>query len=67
LVNNGRAETKTTRIIAKHRLEDPAFREKLSSLGATPVGGTPEEFGTILKIENAKWGKAIKDADIRVE
>ena len=48
-------------------LEDPTFREKLSSLGATPVGGTPEEFGELLKRENAKWAKAIKDADIRVE
>ena len=43
-------------------LEVPAFREKLSNLGATPVGGTPEKFGEILKRENAKWAKAIKDA-----
>jgi tripartite-type tricarboxylate transporter receptor subunit TctC len=48
-------------------LEDPTFREKLSSMGATPVGGTPEQFGEILKVENAKWAKAIKDADIHVE
>ena len=48
-------------------LENPAFREKLSSLGAIPVGGTPEEFGDILKLENAKWAKAIKDANIRLE
>jgi len=48
-------------------LEDPTFREKLSGMGATPVGGTPEEFGDILKVENAKWAKAIKDADIHLE
>ena len=48
-------------------LENPAFREKLSGLGATPVGGTPEEFGEILKRENAKWAKAIKDANIRLD
>lgn len=48
-------------------LEVPAFREKLSNLGATPVGGTPEKFGEILKRENAKWAKAIKDANIRIE
>ena len=48
-------------------MEAPAFREKLTNMGATPVGGTPEEFGEILKRENAKWAKAIKDADIRVE
>jgi len=48
-------------------LEDPAFREKLAGLGAIPVGGTPQEFGSMLKVENAKWGKAIKDADIHLE
>ena len=48
-------------------LEDQAFRDKLASLGAIPVGGTPEEFGDILKVENAKWAKAIKDGNIRLE
>lgn len=48
-------------------LEDATFREKLSSMGATPVGGTPEAFGAILKVENAKWAKAIKDGNIRLE
>jgi len=48
-------------------LEDPKFREKLAGLGATPVGGTPQEFGELLKRENAKWAKAIKDANIHLE
>jgi tripartite-type tricarboxylate transporter receptor subunit TctC len=48
-------------------LEAPDFREKLTGMGATPVGGTPEEFGAILTKENAKWAKAIKDANIRIE
>jgi tripartite-type tricarboxylate transporter receptor subunit TctC len=48
-------------------LDDPAFREKLSSMGATPVGGSPEEFGAILVKENAKWAKAIKDANIQIQ
>ena len=48
-------------------LENQGFRDKLAGLGATPVGGTPEEFGAMLKVENAKWGKAIKDANIRLE
>ncbi|HET7730319.1 MAG TPA: tripartite tricarboxylate transporter substrate binding protein [Usitatibacter sp.] len=48
-------------------LENPAFRDKLIGMGATPVGGTPEEFGEILKRENAKWAKAIKDANIRID
>jgi tripartite-type tricarboxylate transporter receptor subunit TctC len=48
-------------------LETQAFRDKLTGMGATPVGGTPEQFGEILKRENAKWAKAIKDANIRLE
>jgi tripartite-type tricarboxylate transporter receptor subunit TctC len=48
-------------------LEDATFREKLAGLGATPVGGTPQAFGQMLKVENAKWAKAIKDANIRLE
>lgn len=48
-------------------LEAPAFRDKLTGMGATPVGGTPEEFGAMLQKENAKWAKAIKDANIRIE
>ena len=48
-------------------LETPTFREKLAGMGATPVGGTPEAFGEILRRENAKWAKAIKDASIRID
>jgi tripartite-type tricarboxylate transporter receptor subunit TctC len=48
-------------------MESPAFREQLTNLGATPVGGTPEQFGEILQRENAKWAKAIKDANISIE
>ena len=44
-----------------------AFRDKLTGMGATPVGGTPEEFGAILVKENAKWAKAIKDANIKIQ
>lgn len=48
-------------------LDDPAFREKLSGMGATPVGGSPEDFGRTLQRENAKWAKAIKDAGIAIQ
>jgi tripartite-type tricarboxylate transporter receptor subunit TctC len=48
-------------------LETPQFRDKLAGLGATPVGGSPEQFGELLRRENAKWAKAIKDAGIKIE
>ena len=42
-------------------------REKLAGLGAEPMGNTPAEFAAMIKLEAAKWGKIVKDANIRVE
>lgn len=36
-------------------------RERLFSIGAEPVGNTPEQFGGYLRSEIAKWAKVIKD------
>jgi tripartite-type tricarboxylate transporter receptor subunit TctC len=41
-------------------------KDKLSALGADPVGGTPEEFAQRLKNENARWGAAIRKAGIKL-
>ena len=48
-------------------LETSEFRDRLAGMGATPVGGSPEAFGELLRRENAKWAKAIKDAGIKLE
>lgn len=45
----------------------PAFREKFESQGILPVGNTPEEAAAFLKDEVAKWGKVIRDANVKVE
>ena len=42
-------------------------RERLLALGTDPVGGTPEEFGAMLKVELAKWAKAVKISGAKVE
>lgn len=60
------AAGKLAGVISK-ALETPTFRDKLAGMGATPVGGSPEAFGEILRRENAKWAKAIKDAAIRID
>jgi tripartite-type tricarboxylate transporter receptor subunit TctC len=60
------AATTLAQAISK-AMESQQFRDKLGGLGATPVGGSPEAFGQMLERENAKWAKAIKDADIRIE
>jgi tripartite-type tricarboxylate transporter receptor subunit TctC len=43
------------------------FRERLSNLGAAPVGSTPEAFETFLKAENARWAKAVKASGAKLD
>jgi tripartite-type tricarboxylate transporter receptor subunit TctC len=42
-------------------------KEKLAVFGVEPVSSTPEEFGKYMESERAKWGKLIKEANIRLE
>lgn len=51
--------TETARI-----LKLPDVHERLSALGAAPVGGTPEEFAAFIRNEQAKWRKVIQQAGI---
>lgn len=60
------AATLLAKTISK-AIDTPNFQQKLKGMGATPVGGTPEEFGALLVRENAKWAKAIKDANITID
>jgi tripartite-type tricarboxylate transporter receptor subunit TctC len=41
--------------------------EQLARLGAVPVGDSPQQFGTFVKAESARWGKIIKDLGIKPE
>jgi len=45
-------------------LNDPATRDKLVQAGSTPVGDTPESFGTFMKAEYDKWGRVVKERGI---
>ena len=42
-------------------------RERLLKLGATPIGGSPEEFDRLIRSEHEKWGPVIKAAGIKGE
>jgi tripartite-type tricarboxylate transporter receptor subunit TctC len=48
-------------------LNDPAVHDKLAKTGATPVGGTPEALGTFMRAQYDKWGRIIKENDIKPE
>ena len=43
----------------------PDIRERLSALGAEPLGSTPEQLAERMKTESARWAKVVKAADIR--
>jgi tripartite-type tricarboxylate transporter receptor subunit TctC len=45
----------------------PDVREKLVAMGSDPVGSTPEEFYAHIKVELERWGKVIRDNNIRSE
>jgi tripartite-type tricarboxylate transporter receptor subunit TctC len=48
-------------------LRTPDVRERLVASGSDPVGSTPEEFSAHVKAELARWGKVIRDNNIRSE
>jgi tripartite-type tricarboxylate transporter receptor subunit TctC len=48
-------------------LNSTDVREKLVGMGSDPVGSTPEEFYAYIKLELERWGKVIRDNNIRGE
>jgi tripartite-type tricarboxylate transporter receptor subunit TctC len=52
---------------ANAALKSPDLREKFDKLGLDPVGGTPEEFGEVLKRERDRWGPVVKRANIKAD
>ena len=48
-------------------LQLPDVRERLGTLGAEIIGGTPKEFADHIQREIPKWAKVIKDAGVRLE
>jgi tripartite-type tricarboxylate transporter receptor subunit TctC len=47
-------------------LVTPRVREAFAKLGAEPAGGTPAEFGKMVKTELAHWAKVVKDSGIKL-
>jgi tripartite-type tricarboxylate transporter receptor subunit TctC len=48
-------------------LSDPDVKAKAQQIGYVAIGSTPQELGTMLKAEIAKWSAVIKDAGLKVE
>jgi len=48
-------------------LANPDVKERMLSLGADPVGGTPDEFAAFIRKELATWSKVIKEVGITID
>lgn len=48
-------------------LNTQAVKDRLSKLGATPIGSTPEQFNAKIHADYDKWGPIIKAAGIKAE
>jgi tripartite-type tricarboxylate transporter receptor subunit TctC len=48
-------------------LQNPDMRERLDALAFEPVGGSPQQFAAYVKAETAKWGKVVREGNIKSE
>jgi tripartite-type tricarboxylate transporter receptor subunit TctC len=54
--------TEITRII-----RTPEMSQKLTEMGVDPMGGTPAEFGKLIRSETARFGKAVKESGAKAD
>lgn len=43
------------------------LRERLLAQGDEPVGSSPAQFSEFIRAEHAKWGKVVRDANIKLD
>jgi tripartite-type tricarboxylate transporter receptor subunit TctC len=43
------------------------IRDRLATLGAEPLGGSPDDVAALLRRDLAKWSEVIRAANIRLE
>jgi tripartite-type tricarboxylate transporter receptor subunit TctC len=48
-------------------LKDPEVLKRLNLLGATPTGGTPQQFAAVVTADTAKWRKLITERHLVVQ
>ena len=46
-------------------LVDPKLAARMSDLGATPIAGSPAQFGALIASETDKWAKVIRAANVK--
>ncbi len=48
-------------------LQNPELRKKLGDEGADPAGGTPEQFGALIRDEIPRWGKVVRESGAKID
>ena len=48
-------------------IQSEDMKDMLGRAGTEPLGSTPKESAEFLKGEIARWGKVIKDANVKVD
>jgi tripartite-type tricarboxylate transporter receptor subunit TctC len=68
VVKRGTSDAIVTRLneAINKALAKPHVREAFAKIAAEPAGGSPAEFGALIKSQIAHWGKVVKDAGIKI-
>jgi tripartite-type tricarboxylate transporter receptor subunit TctC len=48
-------------------MQTPLFKERFAQIGDEAAGGTPEEFGEVIRTESAKWAQVIKNSGAKLD
>ena len=59
--------SQSSRMISSRRLNTDSVKERLSKLGASPIGSSPQQFDAKIHADYEKWGPIIKAAGMKAE
>ncbi|MBI4206583.1 MAG: tripartite tricarboxylate transporter substrate binding protein [Betaproteobacteria bacterium] len=48
-------------------LAAPTLRQRFAAIGAEPTIGSPEQFGDLIRRENAKWAEVVKRSGAKID